>query len=568
VSLLDALGTAADVISTPGQLVRGLLAGRPGDMLSGQELLQQYGLASGDDMGSTLAGVGTDIATDPLTYAGGALARALLGGKMRPVQTAIQGGRLGPDQQVFDLMPNWQANAGRNMSPRVIHYAEDVTPPADEIQNWLATLTNPHDRDLAESAGREAMRWREASDPMARYPVRLADEVSPLSDVPELGAGAKPLPVLDTSPLDRLPHPQEYGMGIGYGPEPTGPGSYYDPAAYDPARHGVPGDRTQEGDLAGALATRLGGWNDALFDLERMPPLVRQRMAEAGLMHSHFGGDIAPEVEAWRRAMLGHVGDIDLMMEADQAVKPEARHLLGDLAQQRARLHEFIGEYPTTGHGSPAKIMQNDLARGMIDPSDLRDLYLSRVSHLPLDEAALRRLAAHSQFDSSEEALTQLGQILEEMYPIGGGEAWGQNLPPLAQMGYDETMLRTLQDRLTPSYLTSQHGINPGIARQVFAGSTPRTAELMEGLSPWRDVMARMEPIQRAAEAARAARRDAIAARYPQLQAAVGRLYGYGPGEHVESHLMEDAVGMLMNHEGPDTLAASYQPLWHAVFGV
>lgn len=71
--LIDALqgfgSGALDLLDMPGSYTRGLLAGRPGERLSGTDLLNNYGVDPGDGVGGFLANMGVGIATDPLTYA-------------------------------------------------------------------------------------------------------------------------------------------------------------------------------------------------------------------------------------------------------------------------------------------------------------------------------------------------------------------------------------------------------------------------------------------------------------------------------------------------------------------
>ncbi len=68
-TLLDALGIIPDVLSMPGDYTRGLLAGKPGERMGGRDLLRHYGLAGPEDnWGNFAAGLGVDMATDPLTY--------------------------------------------------------------------------------------------------------------------------------------------------------------------------------------------------------------------------------------------------------------------------------------------------------------------------------------------------------------------------------------------------------------------------------------------------------------------------------------------------------------------
>lgn len=62
----------ADTISAPGDYLRGALAGTPGERVGGRDLLRAYGLASEDDnWGNFIAGLATDVVTDPLSYIAG-----------------------------------------------------------------------------------------------------------------------------------------------------------------------------------------------------------------------------------------------------------------------------------------------------------------------------------------------------------------------------------------------------------------------------------------------------------------------------------------------------------------
>jgi hypothetical protein len=112
--LLDALGYAGSLLEKPGRAVRGLLAGRPDELaavlpfsdtagltdesrrVTGHDLLRELGMDPGDGLGGTLAGVGVDVATDPLTYLGGTLARGLVRGGRGAAEAA--------DSHVYDLV--------------------------------------------------------------------------------------------------------------------------------------------------------------------------------------------------------------------------------------------------------------------------------------------------------------------------------------------------------------------------------------------------------------------------------------------------------------------------------
>jgi hypothetical protein len=113
-SLLGPVNYAGDVLDKfGGRAVRGTLAGKPRELLSpipfsdtlgitdpaeitrGRDLAKQWGLGTG--LGGEAAGFGIDIATDPLTYFGGALARKALakGAEVLPVGWLEKYQRLG-----------------------------------------------------------------------------------------------------------------------------------------------------------------------------------------------------------------------------------------------------------------------------------------------------------------------------------------------------------------------------------------------------------------------------------------------------------------------------------------
>lgn len=94
---LDAMQYAGGVLEKPGRAVRGLLAGNAREGLAalpfsdalgltdarerttGEDLLKHYGVDAGSELGNGALGFGVDLATDPLTYFGGALARKAFG---------------------------------------------------------------------------------------------------------------------------------------------------------------------------------------------------------------------------------------------------------------------------------------------------------------------------------------------------------------------------------------------------------------------------------------------------------------------------------------------------------
>lgn len=131
-AILDALGWVGDSLDKPGRAVRGLLGGRPEEGLaaipfsdtmgltsqqnrvSGSDLLRQLGMDAGDDLGGTLAGMGVEMATDPLMYAGGALGGVL--GRRAGAAAMARGPRYNTTaddlmRQVPDLADDWAREA-------------------------------------------------------------------------------------------------------------------------------------------------------------------------------------------------------------------------------------------------------------------------------------------------------------------------------------------------------------------------------------------------------------------------------------------------------------------------
>lgn len=121
-ALLDILGGVGNVLSLPGQALRGSLSSALSgfqepffQLKSGQELL---GLGEDTGMGGTIAGIGADIATDPLTYALGPLVRALRGAKAAP---AVASASAIPESSLGAALEGAQATspAFRDVLPRV-----------------------------------------------------------------------------------------------------------------------------------------------------------------------------------------------------------------------------------------------------------------------------------------------------------------------------------------------------------------------------------------------------------------------------------------------------------------
>jgi hypothetical protein len=145
-ALLSALGYVGDVLDKPGRAVRGLLGGRPeeaaaivpfsdsmgltdrANRVSGSDLLRNMGIDAGDGIGGTLAGIGVELATDPLTWGGAGLGAAL--GRRAGTAAVARGPRYETTaddlmRQVDGAFPNqWE----REAAERHISYLNEAAP--------------------------------------------------------------------------------------------------------------------------------------------------------------------------------------------------------------------------------------------------------------------------------------------------------------------------------------------------------------------------------------------------------------------------------------------------------
>lgn len=131
-ALLDAimgLGSGVlDALDMPGSYLRGALAGRPGDRLSGQEMLSEWGM---DDPGAAM-GFGAELIADPLNILGGA------GLAIKAIRNPIR--RFGNKGQLDDVLRGlsgtqedsarfWVDQTGTELLPKV----EQHIPPGSKF---------------------------------------------------------------------------------------------------------------------------------------------------------------------------------------------------------------------------------------------------------------------------------------------------------------------------------------------------------------------------------------------------------------------------------------------------
>lgn len=218
---LDALGWVGESLDKPGAAVRGLLAGRPDQLAnlipfsdtigitdpsqrtSGRSLLESLGALSSKEDGSgfdlgDLAGIGADIATNPLTYLGPA-------GAIKGVRSLM--GRGGTAAREADTLMAGQLNrlgvAGKSGEastfslPKAASQAESAAAKAGEA------LPLPKAASLAESAA--AADAKAAVDPMAQLLEDSMNDAEAVDFLNQLGQAGEVTPAsalkTPTSPL-------------------------------------------------------------------------------------------------------------------------------------------------------------------------------------------------------------------------------------------------------------------------------------------------------------------------------------------------------------------------------
>lgn len=408
-ALLSALGYAGDSLAKPGRAIRGLLGGRPDELaaaipfsdslgltdplrsMSGHDLLQHLGMDPGDGMGGTLAGIGVDVATDPLTYAGGALTRGLMGGRLGRRGVATAG-------DIYDLV-------------------------------------SPAEREA--DAARAAMVDRAFPVPTAQS---APEQAGGLIDNLTGGSERIPLPMAP-DPLRQLPQPHGYRALMGVD----------DFGAYSPDTAGYAADALQDlgPGAPDAFRTSLGAWDQVLGDLGR----VHQ---DALLHEGLIGAGAGPRTETaadWMRHLENRAGDLRTVgYHAGEAAHPE----LAEAARnQLDRIHALgLGVSPH----SQAQYGLQGIMSGLTRPSEVPEMLQSGgpLSHLPIDEKALRKMAALHQQDS---VVSDIRGVIDALTDDGTHSV--ENLPGLMDPRH---LAMSLKSVLDPTIMIATNGIEPGIA--------------------------------------------------------------------------------------------------------
>lgn len=183
-ALLDALGYVGDALGKPGRAVRGLLAGRadeaaaaipfsdalgltdPGRAVSGRDLLDHYGLSTGNSLADSALGFGADVVTDPTTYLGGFLGRMAGKAAGRGLEAAAAARGPGYATTLADLMPAARAADDGGLAVRRLDWIGKHAPGAfGEVPEGSSLL----------GAGAEGVTFRTPAGDVVRLGREMAD---------------------------------------------------------------------------------------------------------------------------------------------------------------------------------------------------------------------------------------------------------------------------------------------------------------------------------------------------------------------------------------------------------
>lgn len=439
---MDAVGYVGDTIAKPGRAVRGALAGRlselanlvpfsdtmgltdPSQQVRGRDLLNQLGATQADDdgWGAMLGGLGVDIATDPLTYLGGAALRA----GSKAMGFGAGGVALPPE-----LAATRAAEAAAGQFPLVDEIGKLVNP-ADEITRGAASP------------------WSPATPPGGI-------DLGPLApmDVPAFPRAAPPIDARVPPPIDELFQPSPFNTH--YGSDYSAPrmiGDYLEPWGQSLAN-----DALLDGDPATAFGVALGSWGKQIDDLDRLSPAARAQLVGDGAASA---GD-----RNWQQLIHARRGDLQATQRmAAAGVFPE------DLARQAAEQEARLFQHASWGTPrSRAGQLFDDSMAGLYTPDEVTGMIRGGdLSFLPIDEPAMRAAATRAQ---ERLARSQIEEYLTEFlgaYPTPAGINAAVGTHPGTYLA------RHVGDLIDPKYWARQQNIAPDIADAVLR-SPPGTRE-------------------------------------------------------------------------------------------
>lgn len=421
-SILDALGYVGDVLAKPGRAVRGLLTGNARESLAalpfsdslgltdqsqavdGRGLLRAMGIDAGDGTAGDVASFATDVLTDPLSYLGGAgLAR---GGKL------LAG-----------------AGLGRGVG---------ATTRAVEHGGGIFDLVSPADRELAKLAPGSlgeatSVAAREVAPQAATSP--LAEALGHAAPIAEPAAPVRQA-ITELQPVDTYAHL------IGYGPSARG--------------HSIANDILADGgSRREALLASLQGWDETLRDIEGMGAEGRRAVGVHPLGGATLTNNTPEAARQWLHEISTRQTDLRGIQQLAPAI-PGYEELRPAIDDQLSRLKAI---YHGSWNKSELGYTASDLRSGHVKPSDIPGNPV--LSHLPVDERLLRKLAAEAQAQSiPRQVSSDLSNILQP----------GLTADDVLLDHEPAQLLQYLREALDPKSFSNHE---PGIVKQVFSNPSP-----------------------------------------------------------------------------------------------
>jgi hypothetical protein len=472
-SLMEALGYVGDTLAKPGRAVRGVLGGRPEEVLAalpfsdslgitdpanqvrGRDLLNQLGVTdqADDGWGSWGAGLGVDIATDPLTYFGGALVRGGLSALGRPA-SAI-GAAAGSD-----------------------------------AANGIFRLDDPIERLMTPQQLAEREAFRESIGQTSPW-APLADELHPVPDAPGPSGftpfeGKLELPTPPVEPygsdlnvFDPAFSAKTRGYHLAYGPDYARAADDFgwgaDQVGLGHWSSSIPQEMADDGLKYSALHLNMDKWDEELAMLNALHPESKASLGFPNAVNE-FDLDLASEIATrspnatgWQRIIgtrseeLGGLRELSLRGALPAEFHPRIEKQLDAIAGMAG---DFVPRVP-----SAAAIF--DLHQlGRVMPSRVHELTQAGgpLAHLPVNEAALAQMAERAQMDALLESLTAHLSNFENRFD-------GLTVNTISpNFGTSAHAASNLGETLSPEFwsgIEHGYGIDPAVVTKMLAD--PRT---------------------------------------------------------------------------------------------
>ena len=483
-SLMEALGYVGDTIGKPGRAVRGVLAGRPDELANlipfsdtlgitdptqqvrGRDLLNQMGVTQADDdgWGSFLGGLGVDVATDPLTYFGGAMMRGALGSLRRPAVGAVPGSEAA--EGIFRLDDPIE----RLMTPEQLAQKEAFQASIGQTSPWAPLADELHMPPAAPDVP----------------PVRPFNELPP--------PPAEPYGT-ESIAFDPAFTPRDRGTFLAYGPDyerladDLGWGA--DRVGFGHWSSSIPQEMAEDFQKYSALNLNMDKWDEQLAMLNGLHPSDQAALGFGSAvddMDLDLAGEIAarsPNANSWQRLLSTRNQELEQLRElAVRGALPT--EFAPRMDAQRELLERMVSQWENRPYS--AQVLYDLRNLGTVKPSEVGELLQpgGPLWHLPINEEALAQMAAGSQNDALLESLTaQLGNF-ENRY--------GGLTPSMLEPTYPESanLAQQLRSLLDPGEWVNE-GIDPMVSSRLFANPAEHALGYDEMIRNAQDLLPQLE---------------------------------------------------------------------------